>query len=202
MHQHFEVIFKGEYDIKDIAFKTPPFILDIGANMGAYIVWAKNRFPKCDISAFEPCKTNYDILLKNVRALNLDKLSVFNFGVSSDEENNILYHSPSNPGANSLYRQLAGNSTGSEIIKLMSPKELCRADIIKVDTEGCEKDIIDNYLDFYTPTVVSYEWHRASDGEYLFNLLKARGYTLRSGTVYTEQRGVYNWLYENSEKLS
>ena len=201
MKPHFEAIFNGEYDIKDIAFKKPPFILDIGANMGAYTVWAKNRFPNCHISAFEPCKLSYNILVKNVNALSLERLHLYNLAVSSDGDNNLLYYSASNPGANSLHKQLVGNSTGSEQVALINPDDLDKADIIKVDTEGCEKDILDTYLADNTPTIVSYEWHRASDGEYLFNLMKAKGYTLRSGTTYSDQRGVYNWLYEQSDKL-
>ena len=201
MRQHFELIFNGEYDIPNVTFKRPPIVLDIGANMGAYTVWAKNRFPGCLVYGFEPSKKNYEIALENLEHLELKDLLLYNVAVSSDLSKDILYWSNSNAGAYSLDQQLAGTSSGSEKIKILLPKNLPKADILKADTEGSEVDIIDTYLEKHTPTIISYEWHRTSDGEYLFNLLKAKGYSLKSGTTYSDKRGVYNWLYEKNEKL-
>src|SRR4051812_24496223 len=44
-------------------------ILDIGANVGSFAVWANMRWPGSPIHAYEPHPGTFDILEGNVRAL-------------------------------------------------------------------------------------------------------------------------------------
>lgn len=43
-------------------------VLDVGANLGFFSLYAKSKFPQARIYAFEPLDINYDYLMKNVEA--------------------------------------------------------------------------------------------------------------------------------------
>ncbi len=48
---------------------VPNFIIDIGANVGAFAVWAKLNFPESRVLAIEPDGHNYTALRDNIRCL-------------------------------------------------------------------------------------------------------------------------------------
>jgi FkbM family methyltransferase len=57
-------VFDGEYDVP--YDKPDMVILDIGANIGSFAVWAKYRWPSSTIHCYEPISVNYELLLQNV----------------------------------------------------------------------------------------------------------------------------------------
>jgi len=59
-----EIFYTGHYELPDRVARfldglgRPPHILDLGANIGLFGVWALARFPDAEITAFEPDPTN------------------------------------------------------------------------------------------------------------------------------------------------
>jgi FkbM family methyltransferase len=59
-----EIFYTGHYELPDHvahmldALGRPPALLDLGANIGLFGVWALDRFPGAQITAFEPDPTN------------------------------------------------------------------------------------------------------------------------------------------------
>lgn len=63
MIAHVGKIFQGEYAIGKI---DNPYIIDIGANVGGFAVWAHEYFTNPKIDCYEPIKANYDLLRQNI----------------------------------------------------------------------------------------------------------------------------------------
>jgi FkbM family methyltransferase len=54
--------------------RTTPFILDLGANIGASAVWFAVRYPDAHIAAFEPHPDNFQLLEQNCTGLAVETL--------------------------------------------------------------------------------------------------------------------------------
>ena len=65
MIEHVEKVFQGEYAMPPDVIEKARVILDIGANVGSFSVWAKSMCPEAKIHAFEPVERNYELLVKN-----------------------------------------------------------------------------------------------------------------------------------------
>src|SRR4029077_5376180 len=60
---------------------NPEVILDIGSNIGASILYFRNRFPNASILGFEPHPDTFAVLKQNVS--DLPQVSVFNCGLGA-----------------------------------------------------------------------------------------------------------------------
>src|SRR5262245_4630510 len=125
-------------------------IVDAGANIGASVVFFKQRYPDASIYAFEPVPGNFAMLRKN--AGDLPGVKLFNEALGDRDGELELIHSPqeSNEGGWGI-RQPLDEATGAEeriaVPLFVSGKRLRdlgveRIDILKVDTEGSESAII------------------------------------------------------------
>ena len=67
-------------------------IVDIGANIGVYSVYASTKGKNNKIYAYEPMKENFEILKQNVALNNCEgKVFSFNLAVASKREKRKLY---------------------------------------------------------------------------------------------------------------
>ena len=63
MRPHVARVFEGEYEVTMSPELVKPRILDIGANLGAFAIWASKRWPGASFICFEPHPTTYKLLL-------------------------------------------------------------------------------------------------------------------------------------------
>jgi len=72
MVPHLKKVLEGEYDIPlteaDVE-NEPLTVLDIGANCGAFTVFAKLKWPNCHVTAYEPLFANYTFFRFNTQRL-------------------------------------------------------------------------------------------------------------------------------------
>jgi len=166
MRPHCQKIFDGEYDVPI----TPltPVILDCGANCGAFSVWAAYRFPFSTIYAYEPHPKTFNNLLKNINGL---RVFPHNHGIGN-EGLRPLYEGKNNTGEATLY---AGNKMSSDLgchVEVIDPLTMPRADILKIDTEGCELEILEPLIaDGRKFKAIMVEYHRRDDRRIIDNLL-------------------------------
>lgn len=161
----------GEYDIPGLDFPRG-IILDIGANVGAFAVWALYRWPECRVISYEPCAATYKQLSEalasqtrcetiNAAVTEADK-PFLRYGVNSNQENSI--------------KDLGCQRKEGEHVKTIKPFDLPFADFVKIDTEGCELEILRSYLNKHMPLGIALEWHSREDRLALGQLLRGKGY--------------------------
>lgn len=135
LEPHLEKVFKGEYEVPlHGAFN----IIDLGANVGAFSVWAAHRFPGSKIHAYEPNPDCYPYFNKNVNFL--PSVSLHEWGIGEPGWR-ILMNGENNLGEASLHPGGCRASTGKHV-EIRSPMTLPRADILKMDIEGSEIEVL------------------------------------------------------------
>jgi FkbM family methyltransferase len=128
----------------------PLKIFDIGANIGLYAVYAKFIDPQSVIHCFEPFEGALTLLKSNVKGL--CGINLHPYGLFNNEQKASMNIHRFNSGENSikLNNQYYDESTsvmlknaGSEFDK----SGVDYLDILKIDTEGCEVEILESIGD-------------------------------------------------------
>lgn len=152
MRVHIAKIFAGEYEAP---FQSDsPVIFDIGANIGGFTRWANARWMNSQIVCFEPVKSNFGMLQKNTS--DMKNVQLLNAGVGSDNRKQKIYYGKNNIGEASLFKGDQQVDDGEEV-DIMSAAELPPCHIMKIDTEGAEIEIIENYQ--HDPALYLIEYH-------------------------------------------
>ena len=184
MISHVGKIFQGEYATLGVI--ENPYIIDIGANVGGFAVWAHEFFKNPKIDCYEPIKANYDLLRQNIEGTDI---AVRNIAIGKEDGERMMYYGLDNCGESSLFqgdRQLAEG----EIVKVMSSQHLPQCDIMKIDTEGAEIEIIENLVNF--PLVFLIEFHSAYNRRKIDQLLL--DYTLLECTMRGRDYGILKYI--------
>ncbi len=136
------------YGLEKIEIGKEDCIIDIGANVGMFSIYAKKKFG-CRIIAFEPVPTNFENFKKNIElnGFNLSDFELHNTAITDVEGGTItICTNPLNTGGSSTF-QVEGaiiNVCKTETLaKYITPD--CK--YLKIDCEGGEFSII--------PTIVN-----------------------------------------------
>lgn len=129
---------------------TDLIIFDVGANVGDYTKSVLSFFDNAHIFCFEPSKTTFEQLQKNVTKN--ENVTLNNFGLGKENKKAILFSNCQDLGLSSLYdRQLdhlgikLSEREEVEIKKLddyCSEKSLRNINLLKIDVEGNELDVL------------------------------------------------------------
>lgn len=139
LEPHLQRVFSGEYDLR-VALPQGYRILDLGANCGAFSVWATHRWPGCSIQAFEPHPETFKTLTQNT--LNYPNITPHNWGLGTPGMR-ILHDGLTNSGERSFH-VMANNPMATGIhLEVMDPLTLPEAEVIKLDIEGCEMEVLE-----------------------------------------------------------
>ena len=146
---------------KNIEIKN---IYDIGANIGVYSIYYALNFEEANIYSFEPVKSTYNILEKNVNNSNLNqRVHIYNYGISINNKEEKLYLSiPENRESENigLYSLKVKDECKKDSIlanfKPLNKFNIPSPDFIKIDVEGCEEEIIKNNLDIFSHAKLLY----------------------------------------------
>lgn len=154
IRSHLEQVFEGEYDIPLHGMGMR--VLDLGANCGAFSIWASHRWPNCQITAYEPHPKTFDILTKNMK--NYPNVTCINKGVG-EAGWKILHDGKNNCGEMSLERNLTTRSTGVHV-EIIDAFELPPAEFIKLDIEGSEYHVLPKLIESGRKfSAIMYEYH-------------------------------------------
>lgn len=144
-----EIIEKVLYNI----VKDSQVILDIGAHCGSHSVIYSRINPNSNIFSFEPQKTMFNILNKNIKDNNLKNIKTFNTALGNKKCKSFMSsycsHGPNMniPINNSEMFNLGSlqiGKNGEEIeINRLDDYDFGKVDYIKIDTEGFETYILD-----------------------------------------------------------
>ena len=172
MKPHTQSVLAGEYDIPGLELPVGSLILDIGANVGSFTLWARKRWPHCFITGYEVDPNTQAIYAHNTGRV------AYN-GVTSDGRNVRLLRGKNNIGETSIHdigeQEECDENTPS--VSTIPAFGLRRASFLKIDTEGCELEILQAYPHLKDVLGVALEWHRESDIKPIVETLRQAGFS-------------------------
>ena len=184
---HVNKVLNGEYDIP---YQHPnPIILDIGANVGAFAVWASRRWPSSHIHCYEPLPENFALLQQNLSSL-ASRVELNNFAIG-DPAHTLLYLGRNNCGEASFFDIGEQSREAVEVIT-QPPSVLPRADILKMDVEGAEIEILSGFAHIEFDAVLL-EYHSEANRRMIDQLLDE--YVLVGGEIRCLDRGVLKYVH-------
>jgi FkbM family methyltransferase len=178
-------VLSGSYDLPGLHFDRPPVIIDGGAHVGSFSVFAAHRFPGAMIYAFEPHPQSAKLLRQNTEGLGV---TVEECALVGDDAPHtvVLYEGLNNSGQRSIF-QLGEQRTHGVRVQTRHAVTLPRADVLKLDTEGCELPVLRAYPHMPGVRAVMLEWHRIEDYHDLLRLLPSWGFDL----AYDSAKGAW-----------
>jgi len=183
-------IMAGEYDVEGLGEVNT--VLDVGANIGGFTLWASKRWPGAMIHCYEPAEDNVALWKQNCKSID---------GVATLTTAAVTSH----PGPVKLFKGTAngflhslvdiGHQRMNEFFEVpaVNPATLPKCDFVKVDTEGSEVDILTG-LDLSETKGLSVEWHSVADRAQIPAMLSARGFQLLNDTQHGPYYGVQKFI--------
>lgn len=158
-------VFAGEYADDRVHEISKPIILDIGANVGAFAIWAARYWPGCTVRMFEPNKSLSVIRQSNIAKVNGVRLDIpspyysdHNVGVSDRRALGSIYDMGKREDG--MTTVLHGSKTPFvDTCGLIDAHDLPTCDILKLDCEGAECHVLTRYRHFNDVKAVLLEWH-------------------------------------------
>jgi FkbM family methyltransferase len=138
-------VLNGEYEFG--YFGENLVILDIGANVGSFSIWANMRWPHSVIHAYEPHPETFKLLVQNVETLS--NVHCHNAAIYPGEETRQLFYSryvgDGEAGLISYLRDTFVDLSPDKgvMVPVIHPSVLPRCDVMKLDVEGAEARILE-----------------------------------------------------------
>lgn len=153
----------------------PKTVLDIGANIGAFSLAASKRWPRAEIYAYEPLPESVEEFRKNCGngRVHIETAAVRNF------DGQRAIHTCDQSTGNSFFKGPYHNDT--RIVKVRDAALLPAAEFIKIDTEGCEAEIIAR-LPLKNAVGVTCEYHFEEQVKPIIEACEQAGLWLHSDT--------------------
>jgi FkbM family methyltransferase len=133
----------ADYDVPGVDWPAVGRIVDIGAHVGSFTIWAATRAPQARCLAVEPNPETYKRLVANIRDNGLqDRVTTVNAAVGVESGTGRL-----ELVEHSLGTRLARTGEGEVAVRVESLSSLLAAagmtdvDVLKVDCEGMEYDL-------------------------------------------------------------
>jgi FkbM family methyltransferase len=172
-------------------------IVDVGANVGVFSLYAASRCPSAVVYSYEPVPSNFNMLCSNISANGFSaRIKASTLGVAAHSGSRRIYVSSS--PTHSFVQSLA--SQNSEIIQCTTLGELIQEngieqiDILKLNCEGAEYEIL-----YGAPKALRLVWsirmeyhnldHDRNRIGYLCSYLSSLGYTVVRLDAYSSTDG-------------
>jgi FkbM family methyltransferase len=128
-------------------------IVDIGANVGFFTLYSRQKIPNAEIFAIEADPNNYKILKENIRVNPIiSNVRLFNFAIFGNEAKTSFFCNAIS-GWSSLFPTPEAEEIKVNTIsfsKFCNINKIKHIDFLKIDVEGAEYDIILNDKDFFS----------------------------------------------------
>lgn len=182
-------VLQGEYEVPGLEFESPPVILDIGAHIGAFSLWARERWPGATIFAYEPHPRLFEALKTNLEGTDV---RIHKCAVGNAKGKTLLFEGADDLAATSVWKNPNTKNAGGWV-DLVHAVDLPECDILKIDTELSEIPILYNYKHLPKCKVVLLEWHNHRDRVDLRNSLEANGFVKIEDKEVATDRGLLKY---------
>jgi FkbM family methyltransferase len=189
-------------DLKE-DLEVPPgsAIIDIGANVGVFTIWAACRYPHARVIAVEPSPTSCEFLRRNILASRIGNVAVAELACGGGRGEAVLFRRGGS-GMNSLYCRDNYGSHFQPLVRIakLTLDDLFRrfdiqgCELLKLDCEGAEYEILFGASQETLRRVlkIAMEYHiglneHAADD--LGRYLEARGFSVKIEDPFDEEGG-------------
>jgi FkbM family methyltransferase len=186
-------------ELKKIIGPGPKAIVDVGANVGAFSVLMAGTWPESQIFAFEPGYPAFLLLTENAKLFK--GISVFHCGLGKGEHLLPLHAGAYGPVGNSIGKSSLNRKAIAEVVIRDAGRVFGELgvgegdiDIVKIDTEGCERPILESLQEFLPRIkVIFVEYHSEDDRRWIDAKLAA-SHHLFGGKAIGPHRGEFCFL--------
>ena len=134
------------YEDKNYAIKETDTIIDIGANIGSFSIWAAVSARKGRIFSYEPDEKSFNQLVRNRNLNRCFNIRCFRVGVYDKQGKRAFYAQPeSNNAMSSLFPDKYATKTVvpcTSLDQIVRSHRLKTIDLLKIDAEGAEYPIL------------------------------------------------------------
>lgn len=177
-----------------------PVIIDIGAHIGTYAVYAALRSPGAHVYALEPNPAVFTYLQKSVAANNLTaRVTCIQKAVAKSSDARLLFLDEGGGVSSSLFKREGRDLSDGISVPCMTMTDLYKecsithCDVLKLNCEGAEYEILGGLSDemFASIDSILLQWHRVENHvpDELDRLLATKGYTV------TRAPAPYKFIY-------
>lgn len=165
-----------EYNKHGFKIQKNDIIIDIGAHIGIFSLYASQNCTDGKILCYEPSTENYELLQHNISKNKLNNIFPNNSAVSNTNDTVTLYINSDNT-ANSIYDFTSKSiQVKSQTLQnIFDSNKLNVCDYLKLDCEGAEYDIIESLPDEYFKKIkqIYIEYHFSDlKSDMLENMIK------------------------------
>lgn len=134
-----------DYKIKKFEIHSNDVIIDIGAHIGIFTIYASQFCNNGKIYSFEPVKENYDLLLNNIELNRLEQVKLFNLAVSNTNDDVTIYIND-DKSAHSVFpsSKSSVNVKSITLQNIFEENNISHCNFLKLDCEGAEYEILCN----------------------------------------------------------
>lgn len=174
-------------------------VVDAGANVGAFTIFAAVHARRGRVIALEPNSALVQDLVRNVRVNALTNVDVAHAALSATDGTAMLWHAPTGSGNDSLIR--GNRQAGEEVATLSFPRlmelyKMDHVDFLKVDIEGAEWETLAEAPWLGKVKRIAVEVHgEHGDTQVLQGLLRTAGFDVLAGPTNLDPSIVYAVRY-------
>ena len=165
-----------EYSNSDFDIHDNDIVIDVGAHIGLFALFASQFCKHGKIFCFEPIKENYELLIENINSNKIKNIIPFNFAVSKTSDSVKIFLNDDYSG-HSMFLE----TNNFVIVKskslhdIFSENNIQECNFLKLDCEGAEYEIINSLSPEFLNKIKKYaiEYHLAdTHPELLQQLIK------------------------------
>lgn len=145
---------------------TPSTILDIGANIGIFSMLCREKWNQSHITCIEPIPFNVVQLRKNVG----NYAQIISAAVREKSGVDEIYIGDN--FVTSSFFQIGRQTQNKLLVECIAANDLPSFELVKIDTEGCEVEIIKN-LNLSNTKIITLEYHSKTDFEVIKKFLSS-----------------------------
>jgi FkbM family methyltransferase len=187
-----------EYQKTDSCIKNDDTIIDIGAHIGLFALYASQFCKAGKIFCFEPIKENFDMLISNIELNGITNVFATNTAVSADNNTVTIYLNEDQAGHSMHHVSPKKIQTKSVSLKnIFDSNAIEKCDFLKMDCEGEEYSIMSALPDSYYSRIrkIFMEYHLADTRPQLLQNLISKLQTFAFKIVQTETTSSMGLLY-------
>jgi len=182
-----------EYSKQGFDIHETDTVIDVGAHIGSFSLYASQSCKKGIVYSFEPMNENYKMLKLNLQLNNLQNVITNNSAISKSSSKIILFQNQDESGHSKFIQTDNPIEVNSKSLNdFFSENNLKSCHLLKLDCEGAEYEIIDSlnkkYFDIIEKMII--EYHLADSNpellENLKNKLKLNSYEISINPLFKD----------------